>query len=455
VLKRDFKRGAFALAFVFWFAASTLSAAPPAATTPVPGEPQAASSIRQIAYGKSGDWLYEGLYRLDMPPGRPLFEKDWPFRIPIAWLQQAAENKDRLPLFEPCAVDYHSTSGSATAVLAGFRTKFHPDTPGWFSAFFDHVKSVRRFSKAQKKEFAKHADRMRERSMVFYLAFEPGQVQWAYYPGMIQFRGGDRKNLKSWLPGTPEGIQKGTQRDYALIQDSNGLLGILNGTFDHVDNFVWCNPDPAKVQYAGFGYDGKIMMKPQDRMATFALYQDGAVRLGTYAALPDKEKIHTFVQNRFMVVENGKAAKDADPDAFFNYDDDIARSYLFTDRSGRVGFLWTLDTPPEVLAPLAIEMGVENMMLLDIHSPIYASLSDPAGPLVFSGYRDYSKRSYDLVPNFFKMSIWKATLAWVSLAIDSQIQTPYAQEAFRLGTEDYFAVFLKDAPEAKRVRENH
>lgn len=225
MLKRDFKRGAFALAFVFWFAASTLSAAPPAATKPVPGEPQAASSIRQIAYGKSGDWLYEGLYRLDMPPGRPLFEKDWPFRIPIAWLQQAAENKDRLPLFEPCAVDYHSTSGSATAVLAGFRTKFHPDTPGWFSAFFDHVKSARRFSKAQKKEFAKHADRMRERSMVFYLAFEPGQVQWAYYPGMIQFRGGDRKNLKSWLPGTPEGIQKGTQKDYALIQDSNGLLG--------------------------------------------------------------------------------------------------------------------------------------------------------------------------------------------------------------------------------------
>jgi hypothetical protein len=269
---------------------------------------------------------------------------------------------------------------------------------------------------------------------------------------MIQFRGGDRKHLGSWLPGTPEGIQKGTQKHYALIQDSNGLLGILNGTFDHVDNFVWCNPNPAKVQYAGFGYDGKIMMKPQDRMATFALYQDGTVRLGTYVSLPNREKIRTFVQNRFMVVENGKIAKDADPDAFFNYYDDIARSYLFTDHSGRVGFIWTMDTPPNVLARLAIEMGVENMMLLDIHSPIHASVADPAGPLQFSGFRDYLKRSYDLVPNFFKMSVWKASLAWVSMAINSQIQTPYAQEAFRLGTEDYFAVFLKDAPEANKLQ---
>jgi hypothetical protein len=52
------------------------------------------------------------------------------------------------------------------------------------------------------------------------------------------------------------------------------------------------------------------------------------------------------------------------------------------------------------------------------------------------------------------MSSLKASLSWVSLAMNSQIQTPYAQEAFQMGSEDYFAIFLKDSPEAQRVQKS-
>jgi len=142
-----------------------------------------------------------------------------------------------------------------------------------------------------------------------------------------------------------------------------------------------------------------------------------------------------------MVIEKGKPAKDADPNAFFEFHDNIARAYLFTDKYGRIGYLWTLYTPPNVLVPLALQMGIRDMMLLDIHSPISCSMADPKGPLVFDSFRDYMKRSFDLVPNFFKMTGLKSSLTWISTALQSRIQTQYALEAFREGTEDYFGVF--------------
>ncbi len=63
------------------------------------------------------------------------------------------------------------------------------------------------------------------------------------------------------------------------------------------------------------------------------------------------------------------------------------------------------------------------------------------------------KRSFDLVPNFFKLSPLKSSIAWLSEALQSRIQTHYSKEAFELGTEAYFGVFMRGSPEAKRVRE--
>lgn len=444
----------FIVFLLLFFPLPVLRGATPSTPTPQEAEAHEPSSIRQLAYGKSGDWLYEGLQRMKAPVGRAVKKAERPFVYVVDWKKQAAENQGALPLFEPRALDYVDGPTTVTAYLSCFLTRYHPRASRWFDAFFKRVETSPRFNERWKKTFAERSEEMRERSFVSYMALEPGKTQIVYYPGKIQFRGGARKELKDWIPDTPKEFQTGARKDFAVIQDSTGLLGLLNGTFDLSDNFTRWEDDADKRRYGGFGFDGKVYRDAQPAMATFALYRDGTARLGTFASLPEKEKIATFVQNRFMVVEGGRAAKDSNPDAFFNYYDDIARSYLFVDKKGRWGFLWTLYTPPAVLTPLAIQMGVQDMMLLDIHSPLYASLSKPAGPLRYSGYRDYLKRSIDLVPNFFKMSSLKASLSWVSLAMNSQIQTPYAQEAFQMGSEDYFAIFLKDSPEAQRVQKS-
>jgi hypothetical protein len=411
-----------------------------------------ASKARQIAYGKSGEWLYEGLKTLSFPKTRPIRKKERIFKLPVDWALQEEENKEELPVFDISAMDYSRYSKNATAYLMGFKTLYHADGIKLFDSYFDHVEKSQYVTKEQKKDIRENADLMRDRSMVFYLAFNRKEVQLVYYPGKIQFKGGDRTQMTEWLPDTPEEIKDGSRTDYALIKNTRGLLAIFEGCFDKIDNFVHWEKEETKIRYGGFGYDFTPLMASQPEMATFAIYRNSHTAIGTYRNLPYQNKIHSFVQNRFMVIENGKPAKDADPNAFFAFHDNIARAYLFTDKYGRIGYLWTLYTPPQVLAPLALQMGIRNMMLLDIHAPISCSIADPKGPLLFSSFRDYMNRSFDLVPNFFKMSGMKASAAWLSKALDSRIQTQYALEAFQQGTEDYFAVFLRGTPEAERMR---
>jgi hypothetical protein len=169
--------------------------------------------------------------------------------------------------------------------------------------------------------------------------------------------------------------------------------------------------------------------------------------------LTEKGKIRTFVQNRFMVIENGKPGKDEYPNAFYSFYDDIARSYLFTDKHHRIGVIWTMYTPPSVLIPLAQEMGINNLMLLDIHAPVAASFVDPSGPYRYQSSKDYMKRSFDLIPNFFRLSPLQSSLTWLSGALNSRIQTHYPVEAFKNGDEDYFTFFLKGSPEVLRSLE--
>ncbi len=411
------------------------------------------SSLRQFAYGKSGEWLYESLQTIHLPKTRPLRLTERRFTLPVDWNLQTRENKEGFPFSSLRAVDYSLNSKSATAYLAGFKTKYYSNAGNLFDQYENRLKISKHLTSGQKKIILEQDDQMRDRSMVFYLAFKRTQVQFVYYPGKIQFKGGDRDHMEKWLTDVPEDIRKGVRKDYALIQDSHGLLSIFNGTFESIDNFVkWNEPGGAR-RYGGLGYDFTTLKEPQDEMATFALYKKGRVALGTYKNLPQKEEIRTFVQNRFMVIENGKLAKDADPDAFCEFHDNIARSYLFTDKYNRIGYIWTMYTPANVLAPIALKMGIENMMLLDIHAPVSCSIADPAGPLVFSTWRDYMNRSIDLVPNFFKLSPMKSSITWLSTALQSRIQSHYSKEAFELGSESYFGVFLRGSPEAKRMRE--
>jgi hypothetical protein len=88
---------------------------------------------------------------------------------------------------------------------------------------------------------------------------------------------------------------------------------------------------------------------------------------------------------------------------------------------------------------------------MDIHSPVAATLSNPEGPYQYADFRDYMRRSFDLVPNFFRLYPLRSSIVWLSRALQSGIQTHYVLEAFRNGFEDHFALFLKGSPEAERV----
>jgi hypothetical protein len=409
------------------------------------------SAVRQFAYEKSGDWLYEALQKIRLPQTRTLSEKQRPFQMTVDWKKQAAENTEKFPLFDVSALDYTDHARTVTAYITGFQTKYYDKGARLFDSYFANSAKSNYLTEKQKKLILKNESLMRDRSMVFYLSYDLKDVQFIYYPGKIRFKGGARSNMTEWLPGTPAEIKNGARTDYALIQDSTGLIGLLNGTFDKIDNFVKWN-EKGPMRYGGFGYDFNILMEPQPEMATFAMYENGKLAIRTYQNLKNKIYIRTFIQNRFMVIENGKLANDSNPNAFCSYQDNIARSYLFMDKKGKIGYLWTMYTPASVLASIALDMGVQNMMLLDIHAPVSCSIADPAEPLQYDSYRTYMARSFDLVPNFFRLSPLKASLTWISKALDSRIQTHYSMEAFKGGTEAYFAIFLKDSPESKRVQ---
>lgn len=408
------------------------------------------SELRLLAYEKSGEWLYESLPKINIPNLRPLAEDQRPIHLPVDWKKQAAANTEGFPLFKPSAVEYSYNSMTATAYLSGFQTKYYSGGSKLFDDYFAYVQSTKLLTEKQKKIILDFQALIRDRSMLFYLSYKNGGIQLVYYPGKIRFKGGARSQMKSWLPGTPEEIKNGKRSDYALIQDSQGLLAIFNATFDKVDNFLkW--KEHGDMQYGGFGYDFNILMEPQPEMATLALYDDGRAVIGAYKNLQNKEKIRTFIQNRYMVIENGELAKDSNPNAFSSFYDNIARSYLFIDKTGRVGYLWSMYTPTIVTAKIALRMGIKDMIILDIHAPISCAISDSDNPLQYSSYKDYMNHSHDFVPNFFRLSPLKATLTWISKAINSRIQNHYIMEAFKGGTEAYFAVFLKNSPEACRI----
>ncbi len=429
-----------------------LAFGPAAGTTADNGVQQKkVSALRQYYYGKSGEWLYESLPQLTLPPTRPIPQAERPFILHVNWEKQDKANQAGFPFRYPCAVDFTNNTPTVTALYAGYQVKYHLGGQKLFDRYFEKTRVSPYLSPSWKKAIFSQSDLMRDRAMVFYLAFDQDQVRCVYYPGKIQFKGGDRFHIEHWLPAVTAEEKSGKKTDYALIQNSQGLLSILNGTFDRIDNLVSWTGDPKSFRYAGFTYDGRPLLPLQPEMATCALYADGHVALGAYSRLPDRDQIRTCVQNRFMVIEDGKPGPDEFPNAFCSVYDNIARSYLFTDGHHRVGVIWTLYTPPCVLVPLALEMGIQDMMLLDIHSPISVSLADTRGADQFSSYWDYSKRSYDLVPNFNKLSAFQSTLTWLSRALHSQIQVDYPQEAFRNGDEDYFAIYAKGSPEADRV----
>lgn len=403
------------------------------------------SALRDVAYLASGSGFFYALkgHRFPFTGGKPVAG---PFPLPVDWQRAARDNPGHLPLQDWTGLDY----GCAQAAVAVLAVRHLPGSDAWFDAYFDRVRKCDHLSRSQKRKIAANVPLIRARSTVFIVSFDEATAQLVYYPGQILFRGGADRKLGKWVKGTPPDIRKGLRSDYCRLGSSQGLMAILNGTFSRVDNEgEWLGDRFAR---GGFGYDFREYYEPSPEMGTAAIYQDGSFRLGTLKSLPHRDRIRTFAQNRFMVVEDGKPGRDARARRFVRYHDQFARAYLFRDGRGHFGYVWTLDVPQDVMADLAIRLGIRDLLMTDIHSTVHCTLSDPGSPLSFADEKDYGRRAIDFVPVFEDCSKALAPLVGLSRLVHKNIQSPYVYEAFRGAWDDFFAVFTKDAPEAKRMQ---
>jgi hypothetical protein len=228
------------------------------------------SSLREFAYGKSGEWLYQSLSKLRWPTTHPLEPGERPFPLKVDWGKQAKENRGGFPYLFPSSAVFDSTPSPVTAIFTCFAVKYHDHSDALFDSYF-RAEEISPYLHPKAKELIRQqADLMRDRAMVFYSSFEGDKVQLVYYPGKIRFKGGIRSHLGKWLPGVMEAEKSLAKSDYALIQDSSGLLALFNNVFDESDNFVWWNQDAKKRRYGGFGFEGRVFLPPQKEMATLA-----------------------------------------------------------------------------------------------------------------------------------------------------------------------------------------
>lgn len=181
------------------------------------------SPLREYAYGKSGEWLYESLSKIHWPKTRALTREERPFQISLDWQKQQAENKEGFPYLYPYAVDYSANTPPATAIVTGYRIKYHSRAKKLFDDYFLRVQACHYLRAKAKEQLAQQADFMRDKAMVFYASFDQNQVQCVYYPSIRQFKGGYRHHLGKWLPQVTQDEKDFKKTDYALIQDSRGF----------------------------------------------------------------------------------------------------------------------------------------------------------------------------------------------------------------------------------------
>jgi hypothetical protein len=400
--------------------------------------------VREKAYSAAGVGFFRCLSGVAYPwSGK--FAGPRPFAFPINWARQERENVDRYPYTDWKTLDY---GGGPAAIYTVFNMKYLGGADDWFNQYFTKIPTLRYLKKAEIKKIQENEAEIRSRSIVFLMGFNPALTRFVYYPGDLLFHGGETMK-EPWLAETPEGIRSGARTDHKIFQDTRGLVAIINGTFIHHDNYSLYKK--GGFRFGGFGYDFKAVQEPEPDMATAAIYEDGMLRMGAYKNLPNKARIRMFVQNKFMILEEGSYSRDASPPHYTRYDDMIARSYLWRHENGWMGYMWTMNLPPQIAAKLAHDMGMREMMILDIHSPISCQVSRPESRLEFPTWRDFKRGSFNFVPVFGDESAVGRSLVAVSRALEKQVQIDYRRESFVLGEKDHFAVFLRGSPEAERM----
>jgi len=414
-------------------------------TSTEPDATAAPSVIRERAYAAAGIGFLHCLSQTRWPSSGLLTARP-PMAFNVDWKKQASGNPDGYPYCKWTSLDYGT---GPAAIYTAFNMKFLRGNEDWFNQYFSKIPTLRYLKKAEISKIQDNERVIRDQSLVFIMCFSPLLTRFAYYPGDLLFHGGE--SMKGpWLKNTPENIKNGRRTDHKVFADAGGLVAIINGTFIHHDNYSLYGR--GGFRFGGFGFNFRAIAEPQAEMATAAIYGDGTLRMASYRNLPKPENIRLFVQNKFMILEDGQYGRDASPPHYTRYDDMIARSYLFRHETGVYGYMWTINLPPQIAAKLAHDAGIKDMMILDIHSPISCQVSGPGSYPSFQGWKDFKAKSFNFVPVFSDESAIGRSLVSLSRALQKEVQFDYRRIAFSTGEKDHFAVFLKDAPEAVRFR---
>lgn len=388
--------------------------------------------VKDKAYSAFGARMYHSLRGKKYPVSAGI--ADDPFYISVDWDRMEAENTEKFPYTRTSSINYNGV----TAVVQVFNAAYVDAIDPVYDVYFEKG-NLKGLSKKQLRKIYAGERETRKRSMVHILAFPSEDAQLVYYPGKNFYRGGTQPRLGKWDKNAPKDVKSGRVDAHERLQDTSGLLALFNGVFYRED-------DPTAGQ--AFGYD--VRFKPGEDKATAAIYNDGTFVIKKYSDLKDKEYIHSMIQCRDMILQNGKPMEDAKPDRFHTYGDNVVRSYIFKKGKRYFGYMWTTYMPQEVAARIAMRMGITDMMLLDIHSVINCAVAKPGKE---GGKKDmdlFRKNSFNFVPSFSETQAYYGALK-ASEALGRPIQEDLVYAAFKGSANDFFAVFAKDSPEAKRM----
>ncbi len=387
--------------------------------------------VRDAAYASFGASMYHAMKGRVFPVSSKVKGKG-PFYIEVDWEKMRGNNIDSFPYTPLSYIDY----GETKALLTVFNVSFMDGIDGDFNRYFNAVKDTPFLPKNERDKIMKYEPGIRAKSIFYLVAFPLKDVRLAYYPGENYYRGGTSPKLGKWAEGVSETVKNGADTSHCRVQDPAGLLAVFNGTFYRLDSGK-----------AGCGFNHNVMFAPADGMATVAIYDDGSMKMGAYENLPEKEKISTFTQNRYAILENGKPAAGYYPKKFIKYTDNIIRSYLFMKGGEYAGYIWTTYMPQEIAAKTALNMGITDMMLLDIHSVINCAVAKSGEKLTYAAGDEFRKKSFTFVPTFKNIRRFYLALK-ASELVGRPIQDDAVYCLFDRSPNDIFAFFLKKPPEA-------
>jgi len=231
------------------------------------------------------------------------------------------------------------------------------------------------------------------RSKVHIALFPKEQFGLKYHPGayLLTHENGDQH---SSTVSPRNGVQVEPGFTTVARQERHKLVGLFNGTYWNQDTIRRID---GKERRAGLIINGVTIDEPLPDMASIAYYRDGSFRMGSYRSLPDQGDITLLRQNEYPLINDGAIYKHgAYPTRWRRFNDEILMSYIFTSADDKYfGYAWTIHTPPSIFANLMLDLGMNNMMMVDIHPVINAVLASPRT----DKYAGFNKtNSYPFVP---------------------------------------------------------